>query len=103
MTRESYYEILGVSPDASFREIKSAYHRLVKRYHPDCCPDAVEASRMTILLNEAYRICSNPDSRRTYDGDLARRSDVKVGEAVRVYSSRYCLKNIWLRFQKKHP
>lgn len=59
------YSVLGVSPDASAEEIKNAYRRLAKRYHPDLNPnDAVAAQRMN-EINEAYDQIRNPSHTRS--------------------------------------
>ncbi len=62
----NYYHILGVSSSASEEEIKAAYRRLVKRYHPDTSPDADAAIRF-IELHTAYETLSDPIKRQDYD------------------------------------
>ncbi|WP_420317938.1 J domain-containing protein [Ekhidna sp.] len=62
----NHYQILEVGNSVSQTEIKRAYRRLVKLYHPDINPAADAADRM-ILINEAYEILSNPTSRSLYD------------------------------------
>ncbi len=66
MNKKDYYEVLGVSKDASDEEIKRAFRRLAKQYHPDVnkSPDA-EAKFKEI--GEAYAILSDPEKRRQYD------------------------------------
>lgn len=60
------YHVLGVPPDASQNEIKSAYRKLVKEYHPD--RNSSEAARNIIVrVNEAYEILSNPERKAIYD------------------------------------
>ena len=70
MKMKDYYKILGVHEDASEEEIKKAYRKLVKQWHPDVnkSPDAHERF---IEISEAYEILINPKSRKEYD-DLRR-------------------------------
>src|SRR6266700_3250618 len=62
----NYYHILGVSSSASEEEIKAAYRRLVKRYHPDTSTDADAAVRF-IELHTAYETLSDPIKRQDYN------------------------------------
>jgi len=63
------YEILGVSPNASNEEIKSAYRKLVKQHHPDVTEGENSESKIR-LINEAYDILSDPLRRQVYDGQV---------------------------------
>ncbi|MGM9999334.1 MAG: molecular chaperone DnaJ [Candidatus Bruticola sp.] len=62
-----YYEILNVPRDASEQDIKQAYRRLVRKYHPDVAEDKEKAQEEMIKVNEAYGILSDPDKRAYYD------------------------------------
>lgn len=55
------YQILGVSHDADAEQIKQAYRRLAKQYHPDLHPGDAEAARRMNEINEAYDLIKNPD------------------------------------------
>lgn len=58
------YKVLGVSPDASDEEIKRAYRRLAKKYHPDLNPGDQEAARKMQEINTAYEQIKDPDKFR---------------------------------------
>ncbi len=67
----NYYEILGVKTDATQSEIRQAYKKLIKKYHPDVyAGNKQKAEELSIQINEAYDILSNADSRREYDNML---------------------------------
>ena len=58
---EDPYKVLGVTPDASDEEIKRAYRRLAKKYHPDLNPGNQEAARKMQEVNQAYEQIKNPE------------------------------------------
>lgn len=64
---KSYYEILGVDEDASADEIKKAFRKLAKQYHPDRNPDDPQAESKFKEINEAYETLSDPQRRAEYD------------------------------------
>jgi len=66
----TYYEVLGVSRTASDAEIKSAFRRLVKKYHPDLTP-GVEGSKFREIV-DAFRAVSDPQKRKAYDRRIQR-------------------------------
>ena len=59
------YKVLGVSPDASDEEIKRAYRKLAKQYHPDLNPGDAEAAKKMQQVNAAYDQIKNPEKYRT--------------------------------------
>ena len=62
------YQVLGVTPDASDEEIKQAYRRLAKKYHPDRNPGDEEAARQMQRINAAYEQIKNPEKARPNQG-----------------------------------
>lgn len=64
---KDYYAILGVSKTASQEEIKKAYRRLARKYHPDLNPGNKTAEEKFKEIQEAYEVLSNPETRKKYD------------------------------------
>ena len=67
MARKDYYEILGVSRTASAKEIKQAYRKLARKYHPDVNPGDKSSEAVFKEINQAYEVLSDPEKRATYD------------------------------------
>ncbi len=65
--RADYYQLLDVEPGATPAELKAAYYRLAKRYHPDCNAGNPAAEERFKLVAEAYRVLGVPERRREYD------------------------------------
>ena len=65
--KRDYYEVLGVSKDASADEIKKAYRKMAVKYHPDRNPDDKEAEEKFKEAAEAYDVLSDADKRAKYD------------------------------------
>jgi len=68
---KNYYDILGVQPDASDKEIKKAYRKLAKANHPDQHPNDPSYEAIFAEIQEAYTVLSDPDKRKEYDEQLA--------------------------------
>lgn len=62
-----YYEVLGVARDADEKELKRAFRKLARQYHPDVAKDDDKAEEKFKELNEAYEVLSDPEKRKKYD------------------------------------
>ncbi len=67
MAQKDYYKTLGVEKNASADQIKSAYRRLAKQYHPDLHPNDAAAAEKFKEINEAYSVVGDPEKRGRYD------------------------------------
>ena len=65
--KRDYYEVLGLSKGATDEEIKKAYRKMAKQYHPDLHPDDPEAAEKFKEVNEANDVLSDPQKRQRYD------------------------------------
>ena len=65
--KRDYYEVLGIGKNATDAEIKSAYRKLAKKYHPDLNPGDKEAEEKFKEVNEANDVLSDPQKRQRYD------------------------------------
>src|SRR5712692_7243360 len=64
---QDYYEVLGVSRTATAGDIKKAYRKLARKYHPDVNPDDTTAEEKFKDVREAYDVLSDPEKRKRYD------------------------------------
>lgn len=117
-SQKDYYAILGISRDASTAEIKRAYRKLAKQYHPEVNPEPDAAERFR-ELTEAYDTLTDPDRRSRYDrtytpggnqnrdirtGSKARSGPGSTGDDSRVASSLLkVLEDTWLEIRRRHP
>ncbi|MCX7991461.1 MAG: molecular chaperone DnaJ [Proteobacteria bacterium] len=67
MAKRDYYEVLGLSRDATENDIKKAYRNLALKYHPDRNPGDKQAEEKFKEINEAYEVLSDPEKRARYD------------------------------------
>jgi curved DNA-binding protein len=67
MTFVDYYKILGIDKSASPKDIKNAYRKLARKFHPDLNPNDVDAKKNFQQINEANEVLSDPEKRKKYD------------------------------------
>jgi DnaJ-class molecular chaperone len=76
---DNYYTLLGVARTATFEEIKKAYRRLAKKYHPDLNQGREEwANEKLKQLNKAYDVLSDSEERAKYDADLVYNAQLQM-------------------------
>jgi curved DNA-binding protein len=63
---KDFYEVLGISRTASEKEVRQAYRRLARKYHPDVNPGDKDAEAKFKEMSEAYQVLSNPEARKQY-------------------------------------
>ena len=67
---KDYYKVLGVSPQADEKEIKTAYRKLAKKYHPDAVRDNPELAERMYVIQAAYEVLGDEEKRKQYDESL---------------------------------
>ena len=67
MSKQDFYDVLGVSKEVDSNSLKSAYRRLAMKYHPDKNPGDSEAEKKFKEISEAYEVLSNPEKKAAYD------------------------------------
>ncbi len=78
---KDYYAILGVKRAVSTREIKRAYKKLVRKWHPDLHPEEITCRTKTQEINEAYAVLNDPEKRASYDRQI---EEGRIFEAKRM-------------------
>ena len=102
--KRDYYEVLGVSREASDQEIKSAYRRLAMQHHPDRNPDnQEEAEEKFKEITEAYSVLADSQKRAAYDrfGHAAVGGGGRRGAGLQLHHlfrfRRYLRRPVWFR------
>lgn len=79
--RKDYYEVLGVSKNASLSEVKKAYYKLAKQYHPDVNKNDPNAAKKFQAVSEAYEILGDDTKRKQYDQWGSTAEQMGMGQA----------------------
>src|SRR5512136_762039 len=95
MAGKDFYELLGLNKNASEKDIKQAYRRLARKYHPDVNPGDKSAEAKFKEMNAAYEVLSDKDKRAKYDkygdkwqyGDQLDQQAQQQGQYRQYYSS----------------
>jgi curved DNA-binding protein len=83
-----YYQILGLDKNAAAEDVKKAYRKLARKYHPDLNPDNAEAKKKFQQINEAHEVLSDPEKRKKYDQYGEQWKHAEQFEQARQHSSR---------------
>jgi len=87
-----YYKVLGIAKTASDKDIKKAYRKLARKYHPDLNPNDKEAEKKFKNINEANEVLSNPENRKKYDKygkDWMHADDIEKAKQQQQYQKSY--------------
>lgn len=84
MLHSNHYQTLGLTPEASHKDIKQAYRRLAKQYHPDRS-DENNSHEKIIAINAAYEVLSNPTLRASYDRSFSQKRSQRNTQAQQQY------------------
>lgn len=90
-----YYNLLRISPAATFEEVQKAYHALAMQFHPDRNPTTDAASAM-VAINEAYAVLSEPARRRQYDQERRKTEPFDIAGPILRAAHETLLKQGWI-------
>lgn len=86
MAKKDYYDVLGVKKNSTKQEMKRAYRKLAKKYHPDSNKDNPSAEQMFKEITEAYNVLSDDEKRKLYDQFGHAAFDGSMGEDQSKYT-----------------
>lgn len=86
MAKKDYYDVLGVKKNSTKQEMKRAYRKLAKKYHPDSNKDNPSAEQMFKEITEAYNVLSDEEKRKLYDQFGHAAFDGSMGEDQSKYT-----------------
>lgn len=87
MAKQDYYKVLGIDKSATKQEMKSAYRKLAKKYHPDTNKGDPKAEQKFKEITEAYNVLSDEEKRKLYDRFGFQAFDGSMGEAEKQYTN----------------
>lgn len=87
MAKRDYYDVLGIQKNAGSQQIKSAYRKLAKKYHPDTNKGDAKAEQLFMEVTEAYNVLSDKEKRRLYDKFGHAAFDGSMGDNPEQYSN----------------
>lgn len=100
-----YYEILGITRDATARQVKAAYRKLAKKHHPDACPGDPDAAARFRQITEAYETLIDPGRRSAYDKTRKPQPGSRVstpGETPAASGLLKILEDTWTAIRRHH-
>lgn len=87
--KRDYYQILQISRNATYEEVKKAYRKLAMKYHPDHNKSA-NAEFMFKQISEAYQVLSNPEKRKRYDDNYVPGAETQTKDIMELYDCPFC-------------
>ncbi len=96
---KDYYKILGIDKDSTEEQIKLAYRKLAKKYHPDLNKTDPFAKEKFIEIKEAYDTLIDPVKRRSYDQNNFNLQNAEWGDLYRIYNFRIFIERMRRKYR----